>query len=135
MSTDTHVNIVIPVSRYVYIYIHIMSLQLLFTTSHVLCYAYLFFLCSAFCLSRLKKFFLINLFIYLFIYLWLHWVLIAAPGLSLVAASGGYSLLQCAGFSLQWLLLLQSTGSRRSDFSSCDTCTLERRLSSCGSRA
>ena len=33
-------------------------------------------------------------------------------GLSLVVASGGYSLLPCLGFSLQWLLLLWSTGSR-----------------------
>ena len=33
-------------------------------------------------------------------------------GVSLVAASGGYSSLRCAGFSLQWLLLLRSTGSR-----------------------
>ena len=33
-------------------------------------------------------------------------------GLSLVAASGGYSSLQCMGFSSQWLLLLQSMGSR-----------------------
>ena len=47
-----------------------------------------------------------------FIYLWLRWVFVAACGLSLVAASGGYSSLWCAGFSLRWLLLLQSTGSR-----------------------
>ena len=34
-------------------------------------------------------------------------------GLSLVAASGGYSLhLQCTAFSLQWLLLLWLAGSR-----------------------
>ena len=33
-------------------------------------------------------------------------------GLSLVAVSGGYSLLRCAGFSLQWLLLLRSMGCR-----------------------
>ena len=33
-------------------------------------------------------------------------------GLSLVAASAGSSSLQCVGFSLQWFLLLQSTGSR-----------------------
>ena len=33
-------------------------------------------------------------------------------GFSLVVASGGYSSLQCAGFSLRWLLLLWSTGSR-----------------------
>ena len=32
-------------------------------------------------------------------------------GLSLVVASGGYSSLWGAGFSLRWLLLLQSTGS------------------------
>ena len=32
--------------------------------------------------------------------------------LSLVGASGEDSSLRCAGFSLQWLLLLQSTGSR-----------------------
>ena len=40
-------------------------------------------------------------------------------GLSLVAVSGGYSLLLCAGFSLRWLLLLWSTGSRCVGFSSC----------------
>ena len=48
-------------------------------------------------------------FIYLF---WLCWVFVAARGLSLVAASRGYSSLRCTGFSLQWLLLLWSTGSR-----------------------
>ena len=48
-------------------------------------------------------------------------VFIAACGLSAVVASGGYSLLRCAGFSLQWLLLLRSTGSRRTGFSSCST--------------
>ena len=37
----------------------------------------------------------------------------AARRLSLVAASGGHPLLQCAGFLLRWLLLLQSKGSRR----------------------
>ena len=52
------------------------------------------------------------LFIYLFIYLRLRWVFVAARGLSLVAASGGYSSLRCVGFSLRWLLLLRSTGSR-----------------------
>ena len=48
----------------------------------------------------------------LFIYLWLCWVFVAACGLSLVAASGGHSSLRCMGFSLRWLLLLRSTGSR-----------------------
>ena len=58
-------------------------------------------------------FFLINLFIYL--YFWLRWVFIAVHGLSLAAASRGYSLLRYVGFSLRWLLLLQSTGSRHTD--------------------
>ena len=71
-------------------------------------------------------------------------------GFSLVAASGGYSLLWRAGFSLWWLLLLRSTGSRCAGFSSCGaqasvvvacglgSCglwALECSLSSCGTRA
>ena len=86
-------------------------------------------------------FFLINLFI-LFIYFWLCWVFVAVCGLSLVAASGGYSSLRCMGFSLQWLLLLQSTalGTWASvvvahGLSSCGLQTVEHRLSSCGARA
>ena len=58
-------------------------------------------------------------FLILFIYFWLHRVFIAARGLSLVAASGGHSSLRCVGFSLWWLLLLRSTGSRCTGFSSC----------------
>ena len=57
----------------------------------------------------------------LFIYFWLRWVFVAMCGLSLVAASGGYSSLQCVCFSLRWLLLLQSMGSRHAGFSSCGT--------------
>ena len=67
------------------------------------------------------SFFLIYLsiyLIYLFIYLWLPWVFVAACGLSLVAASVGYSSLRCVGISLWWLLL-RSTGSRHVGFSSC----------------
>ena len=60
-------------------------------------------------------------FVNLFIYFGLCWVFVAACGLSLVVSSGGYSSLRCAGFSLQWLLLLQSTGSRHVGFSSCGT--------------
>ena len=64
--------------------------------------------------------FLKNKFI-LFIYFWLRWVFVAARGLSLVVASGGYSSLQREGFSLWWLLLSWSSGSRRVGFSSCGT--------------
>ena len=81
---------------------------------------------SQFVFMFLYVFFEINL----FIYFWLCWVFVGAQGLSLAAASGGYSSLRCAGFSLRWLLLLWSTG-----FSSCGSWALERRLSSCGTRA
>ena len=69
----------------------------------------------------------------LFIYFWLLWVFTVA--LSLVVASGVYSSLWCAGFSLQWLLLLRSMGSRHAGFSSCGSRALECRLSSCGTQA
>ena len=61
--------------------------------------------------TLIVPFYFLNLFI-LFINFWLRWVFIAARGLSLVAARGDYSSLWCAGFSLQWLLLLWSAGSR-----------------------
>ena len=57
---------------------------------------------------------------FLFIF-WLHWVFVAARRLSLVAVSRGYSSLRCMGFSLWWLLLLWSMGSRCVGFSSCGT--------------
>ena len=54
-----------------------------------------------------------------FFFFWLCWVFIDAGGLSLVAASMDYSLSRCVGFLLWWLLLLWSTGCRRTGFSSC----------------
>ena len=63
---------------------------------------------------------------------------VAARGLSLVAARGGYSSLWCTGFSLRWLFLLRSMGSRCAGFSSCDTqpsVVVARGLSSCGLQA
>ena len=66
----------------------------------------------------------------------------AARGLSLVAVSRAYSSLWCTGFSLWWLLLLQSTGSRpvasvvvAHGLISCGLRALEHRLSSCGAWA
>ena len=84
----------------------------------------------------------LSFFFLIFIYLFgLCWVFIAAHGLSLVATSGGYSLLQCAS-SLRWLLLLRSmaVGSWASvvvarGLSSYGLWALERRLSSCGTWA
>ena len=62
-------------------------------------------------------------FLKLFIYLFLAvlGLLCCVWALSLVAGSGAYISLWCTGFSLQWLLLLWSTGSRHMGFSSCGT--------------
>ena len=46
----------------------------------------------------------------------LCWVFVAVHSLSLVAVSGGYSSLQCLGFS-SLVLFLRRTGSRRAGFS------------------
>ena len=61
--------------------------------------------------------------LYLFIYLFMtvFWVFVVVHRLSLFVATGGYSLLRCAGFSLRWLLLLRSMGSGHARFSSCST--------------
>ena len=48
----------------------------------------------------------------IFTYFRLHWVLIDVHGLSLAVASRGDSLVAVSDFSLRWLLLLQSTGSK-----------------------
>ena len=57
--------------------------------------------------------------LFILFYFWLCWVFTAVHGLSRVVVSRGYSSLQCAGFSLKWLLMLQSTGSSCPGFSSC----------------
>ena len=82
-----------------------------------------------------------NLFI-LFIDFWLRWVFVAVRGLSLVAASGGYSV-AVRGFLIAVASLvaehrLQALGFQllsHSGFSSCGSRALERRLSSCGAWA
>ena len=48
---------------------------------------------------------------------WLCCVFFAVCGLSLAAKIWGFSSLWCMGFSLQWHLLLRSTGSRACDLS------------------
>ena len=68
-----------------------------------------------------RSIFFLDVFILIYIYFWLRWVFVAVRGLSLVAASGGYSSLQCTSLLLWCLLLLQSTGSRHAGFSSCST--------------
>ena len=87
-------------------------------------------------------FFFLFLKMYLFIYFWLHWDFIATHGPSLVAASGGYSSLQCAVFSLRCFsccgaraLGVQASVVVAHRLSSCGSRSLEHRLSSCGARA
>ena len=75
-------------------------------------------------------FFFSYLSIYLSIYLWLRWVFVAVHRLFSSCGEGGYSSLRCVDFSLQWLLLLWSTGSRRAG-----SVIVACGLSSCGSRA
>ena len=79
---------------------------------------------------------------YLFIYLLLHWVLVAACGLSLAAVSWDYSCCveqasHCGDFSCceaqalgAWASVVVAHG-----LSSCGSWSLERRLSSCGTQA
>ena len=78
-----------------------------------------FYLFVCVCVCVFGLFLFLFFLIYLFIYFWLCWVFAAVRRLSLVAVSRVYSSLQCTGFSLQWLLLFQSTGSRHTGFSSC----------------
>ena len=66
-----------------------------------------------------------NGFISFLSFFWLHWVFVAVRGFSLVAVSRAYSSSWCVGFSLQWLLLLWSMGSRRKGFGSCSMWALE----------
>ena len=83
--------------------------------------------------------------LYLFIYLfncWLCWVFMAARAFSLVLASGGYSPVECKAFSLQGLLLWQTTGSRALGLQELQhgdsvvvACRLPRALTRSGTRA
>ena len=79
---------------------------------------FIIFVCLSLTLLFKKNFFLFLYFVY---FLGLYWTFVAVRALSLVVVSGGYSSLWCTGFSLQWLLLLQSTGSRCMGFSSYST--------------
>ena len=70
--------------------------------------------CCLSCLALLIFFFFFN--IYLFIFGCVGSLLLCAGFLQLRRAG---ATLRCVGFSLRWLLLLRSTGSRHTGFSSC----------------
>ena len=80
-----------------------------------------------------QKVFFLNF--YLCTYFWLCWVFIAARAFLQLQRVGATLQLLCAGFSLQWLLLLWSSGSRACRLSGWGFRTLEHRLRSCGTRA
>ena len=95
-------------------------------------------------LHGVVSFFLLFYYLFYFIYFIFGCVgsSLLHAGFSLVAASGGYSLLWCVGFSLWWLLLLgaRALGIWASvvvahGLSSCGSRAVERRLSSCGTQA
>ena len=73
----------------------------------------------------------LNLFIYF--YFWLPWVFVAACGLFSGCVEWGLLFVAVCGLLIGWLLLLQSTGSRRVGFSSCGTWAQQLWLT--GSRA
>ena len=80
-------------------------------------------------IQDISSFFLFYKFIHLFIYFWLLWVFVAVHGLSLAAASRGFSCCRA-----------QALGTRASvavarNLSSCGSWALKCRLSSCGTWA
>ena len=93
-------------------------------------------------MAKLYNFLFEKIYLFYLFYFWLHWVFIAACGLSLVAVSGGYSLLSarashCSGFSCcgAWALGVQSSVVVACGLSSCGLWALEHRLSGCGAQA
>ena len=73
---------------------------------------------------------ILNIYLFLAV-LGLH----SSHGLSLIAESRAYSLALVPGFSLWWLLLLQSMNFRRTGFHSFSLWALELGFSGCGKRA
>ena len=82
-------------------------------------YSILYLFCISIKLFTVQLCILKKLFICLFAFGCVGSSLLSAG--SLVGASGGYSSLRYTGFSLRWLLLLRSMGSRCVGFSSCGT--------------
>ena len=94
-----------------------LKLKSILITLHPPTHTFIYYLTSyftSFCfICSLTNYLDIQNFTPLVFYLpWLHWVFVAAHGLSLVVESRGYSSFQYEGFSLLWLLLLYSMRSR-----------------------
>ena len=70
-----------------------------------------------------------------FLYFWQCWVFVAVRVFLQLWWMGATLQWRCTGFSLWWLLLLQSTSCRSARFSSCGSWVLEHRPDSCTSLA
>ena len=71
---------------------------------------------------------------HLFIYFWLRWVFVAAHGLSLVVASGGLLLLQSTGSRRTGLVALRHVGSSQTRAQTCVPCIGRRLFNHCTTR-
>ena len=114
-------NLFFLIYLFIYLFLAVLSLRCCTRTFSSRGERGLLFIAVRGLLIAVASLFFFNKCIFFFIYFWLRWVFVAARGLSLVAASEGCSSLRCMGFSLRWILLLQSTGSRHAGFSSCGT--------------
>ena len=85
--------------------------------------------------NQLIYFYRLFIIFYLFVYSWLHWVFAAVCGLSLVAVSGGYSLVLVYRLLIVVASLVASMDSRNTGFSSCSSWALECGLGSWGTQA
>ena len=117
-------------------YVHDNAPSFICTAGFQNCYGTVTLVCFSFFSFFKKK-------IYLFIYFWLHWVFVAARGLSLQLWQVGAALYcgaqpsHCDGFSCcgAWALGARASVVVACGLSSCGSRALERRLSSCGTRA
>ena len=71
--------------------------------------------------TKILPLFFLNKFLFIYFYFWLPWVFVAARRLFSSCGEWGLLFFAVPGLLIGWLLLLQSMGSRRTDFSSCGT--------------
>ena len=105
-----------PESPFIFRLVFTYELSLIVDKSAGLCVRYdnciIFHGCLLLVLDAALSIYSFLKFYCVFIFGWVGSLLLCM-GFSLVATSTGYSLLRCAGFSLQWLLWLRNTGSGR----------------------
>ena len=113
-----HTHIFYVFMTYLYIYIYFQATQFIMTFSKLSQTSKFFFRCPA----SVNTVFLEQL-----TYFWPHWGSTAAQSFSSWSEQG-LLFVMVLSFSLRWLLLLQSTGSRHTGFSSCRKWAQQSRL-------